>query len=524
MRLSATLLAGTAAILCAASWQAKADEPAANAASTGAADPALIAHGKYLTDAGDCAACHTAKDGKQFAGGLMMNTPFGPISTPNITPDKETGIGNYTDDQFYRLFHNGINAKGERIYPVMPFPWYTKVTRDDTLAIKAYLFSLAPVHAPRKPSGLIFPFNVRAALIGWDAVFLKTGEFKPDPSKSAQVNRGAYLVQGLEHCGECHNGRNLLGDTQVADALAGGPIDKWYAPNITSDKTQGIGRFTDEQIFTYLKTGTEKEMGVVVGPMSQTSHESLRKLTDDDLHAIVAYLKSTPPKKSYTPTHNVLTASETPPGAETYLNYCASCHLQNGKGVEGSVPNLAGNPTVTARGPETILRVIVGGVQAQGSYSPMPAIGVRMTDQEVADATNYIRKAWGNDAPAVAGPGEVAAIRKETKTLMALNADGGCPKVVEPATARAIADPANKVPETLADLNEANMLDHAQTLITKVKAAAPQAKQADIINSLMIAYCPVITANTTLTQSQKVDQFDEWGERLYTQIVSKGQI
>ena len=183
MRLSATLLAGTAAILCAASWQAKADEPAANAASTGAADPALIAHGKYLTDAGDCAACHTAKDGKQFAGGLMMNTPFGPISTPNITPDKETGIGNYTDDQFYRLFHNGINAKGERIYPVMPFPWYTKVTRDDTLAIKAYLFSLAPVHAPRKPSGLIFPFNVRAALIGWDAVFLKTGEFKPDPSK-----------------------------------------------------------------------------------------------------------------------------------------------------------------------------------------------------------------------------------------------------------------------------------------------------------------------------------------------------
>ncbi len=190
------------------------------AAQAAVPDPGLIEHGKYLTNVGDCQACHTAPNGTPFAGGLYMNTPFGPISTPNITPDNDTGIGKITDDQFVRVFHQGIGMKGERLYPVMPFPWYTKVTRDDTLAIKAYLFSLQPVHAPRKPLKLVFPFNIRAALIGWDAVFLKTGVFKPDPTKSPEVNRGAYLVQGLEHCGECHNGNNMLGDTRWRKACA----------------------------------------------------------------------------------------------------------------------------------------------------------------------------------------------------------------------------------------------------------------------------------------------------------------
>ena len=192
-----------------------------------AADAALIAHGKYLATAGDCEACHTASGGKPFAGGLYMNTPFGQVATPNITPDNDTGIGKITDDQFYRVFHAGIGMNGDHLYPVMPFPWYTKVTRDDVLAIKAYLFSLAPVHAPQKPNKMEFPFNVRAGLIGWDLVFLKQGEFKPDPSQSPQVNRGAYLVQGLEHCGECHNGNALFGNSGLSNTLGGGVVDKW---------------------------------------------------------------------------------------------------------------------------------------------------------------------------------------------------------------------------------------------------------------------------------------------------------
>ncbi len=497
--------------------------PAApGALPTGGPDVELIAHGKYLTTAGDCAACHTAPGGKPYAGGLYMNTPFGPISTPNITPDKDTGIGNITDDQFVRVFHQGIGMQGEHLYPVMPFPWYTKVRRDDTLAIKAYLFSLEPVHAPRKPLKLVFPFNIRAALIGWDAVFLKAGEFKPDPKQSAEVNRGAYLVQGLEHCGECHNGNNLLGDTSMAASLRGGPIDKWYAPNITSDKTQGIGRYSDQDVFHYLKTGTSPDMGVVVGPMAQTMHESLGKLTDEDLHDVVAYLKSTPPKEGFKDTKVAANSERVAVNGQAYLNYCASCHLQNGQGLAGAVPNLAGNGTVLAQGPETVLRVILGGINAQGSYSAMPAIGQQMTDQEVADATNYVRSAWGNTAPSQVGPGEVATLRKATATLLGMDLPGGCPKLAETDTARAIATP--EMSKLLSETTQENVLANAELLIQKVRAGAPKATQADIINSLTIAYCPVVAADTSLAGPvQKSEALDGFAERVYTDIVSKGQ-
>ena len=486
------------------------------------ADPALIEHGKYLTTAGDCQACHTAPDGKPFAGGLYMNTPFGPISTPNITPDADTGIGKITDDQFVRVFHQGIGMQGERLYPVMPFPWYTKVTRDDALAIKAYLFSLEPEHAPRKPLKLSFPFNIRAGLIGWDAVFLKTGEFKPNPDVSPQINRGAYLVQGLAHCGECHNANKLVGDAGMAAALRGGPIDKWYAPNITSDKSQGIGKYSEQQIFTYLKTGHEKDMGVVVGPMAQTMHESLGKLTDDDLHDMVAYLKSTPAKEGFTKRQPVAGTVQVAANAQSYLNYCASCHLENGQGLAGQVPKLAGNGVVAAQGPETVIRVILGGINAQGSYSAMPAIGVSMSDQEVADATNYVRQAWGNGAPATAAPGQVANLRKETTTLLAMNLAGGCPKIAQGDTARVIAGAdAQKI---LAATKQDNVLPNAESLIKLVRAGAPKATQADIINSLTIGYCPVVMADASLPDAiQKSQALDGFAERVYTDIVSKGQ-
>ncbi len=486
------------------------------------ADAALIDHGKYLTNAGDCQACHTAPGGKPFAGGLYMNTPFGPISTPNITPDSDTGIGRITDDQFVRVFHQGIGQAGERLYPVMPYPWYTKVTRDDALAIKAYLFSLQPVNAPRKPNKLAFPFNIRAGLIGWDAVFLKTGEFKPNPNLSPQVNRGAYLVQGLAHCGECHNGNNMLGDTEMAAALRGGPIDKWYAPNITSDKSQGIGRFSDDQIFTYLKTGSEKDMGVVVGPMAQTMHESLGKLTDEDLHDIVYYLKSTPPKEGFKQREPVAGTQQVALNGQSYLTYCASCHLQNGQGLAGAVPKLAGNGVVYAQGPQTVIRVIVGGINAQGSYSAMPAVGTGMTDQEVADATNYIRSSWGNDAPAQAGPGQVAAIRQETHTLLAMNLPEGCPKIAESDTARVIAQP--DVQKILAGTTQENSLANVEVLIQKVRAGAPKAAQADIINSLTLGYCPTVMGDKSLeTSVQKSEALDQFAVRVYTDLATKGQ-
>ena len=480
----------------------------------------LVAKGKYLATMGDCEACHTAPNRTHFAGGLYMDTPFGKISTPNITPDKQTGIGNYTDDQFVRVFHAGINARGQYLYPVMPFPWYTKVKRDDVLAIKAYLFSLPPVAAPRKPLEISFPFTIRPALAIWDAMFVKGGVFKPDPTKSAEVNRGAYIVEGLEHCGECHDSRNMLGNGAVAKPLQGGEIDHWYAPNLTSDVRTGIGRYSDDQLFTFLKTGTAPGMGTVVGPMSQTQHDSLSKLDDGDIHAIVAYLKSTPSKAGFAPSVPQGMSQASLPGAQVYLNHCASCHQLDGKGVGNQIPSLVGNGVVKSGGPESVIRVVLGGVEAQGSYGPMPAVGVGMTDQEIADATNYVRAAWGNNAPATTGAGTVGNLRTKNQTYLSGTLPTGCPKVVQPDLVSVVNGP--EVQSLLKSTNAGNMLQNVNQLVAKTKAASPHAKQADIVNSLTIAYCPIVRDDSSLSKQAQLLQLNQFGERVYTQLSQKG--
>ena len=482
-----------------------------------------VARGKYLADAGDCAACHTADGGRPFAGGLGMNSPFGVIMTPNITPDRDTGIGGWSDDEFYRVFHEGIGKGGEHLYPAMPFPWYTKVTRDDVLAIKAYLFTLEPVHAPKQPNRMAFPFNVRAGLAAWDEAFLKVGTFESDPKQSAEVNRGAYLVQGLGHCGECHNGNSLLGNAKMSDRLQGGEINNWYAPNITSDMQTGIGRYTDAQVFTYLKTGAEPHMGVVAGPMAQTLHESLQKLTDPDLHAIVAYLKSTPAEADTKTSHPAEFASVRAPGAGTYLNFCASCHQANGKGLEGAIPALAGNGAVLAGGPQTIIRVILGGLEAQTTYGPMPSVGSGMTDQQVADVANYVRQSWGNAAPPTAAAGMVGDLRKITHTLLTGTLPSGCPSIADTGLKAAIEAPGGKIADTMKSMTLATVMQSVDTMLAQVKAADPQAKQADIINSLTIAYCPVVAQDKSLSAPQKAAELGQFSQMVYTQLADGGK-
>ena len=355
--LLARTLAASIAIALTVSVGRAADPPAAD----------QVARGKYLSDAGGCVACHTNPGGEPFAGGRYLPTPFGPLPTPNITPDQDTGIGKITDDQFYRVFHQGIGDDGEYLYPAMPYPWYTKVTRDDVLAIKAYLMTVKPVHAPRLPSKMSFPFNIRTGLLAWNEAFFHEGTFEPDPSKSAAVNRGAYLVQGLGHCGACHNGRGVLGNGPAARPLQGGPIQDWYAPNLTSDVHEGIGKYSDDQLVTYLKTGQAEGIGVAAGPMSETIHDSLSKLTDEDLRAMVAYLKSTPAEASYKDTQRTGFAGPVPAGRETYLSYCASCHQSNGQGVPGAVASLVNNGSVLAGGPQDVIRTVLGGIEAKGT-------------------------------------------------------------------------------------------------------------------------------------------------------------
>nr|WP_294506389.1 cytochrome c [uncultured Rhodopila sp.] len=481
----------------------------------------LIARGKYLADAGDCVACHTKKDGQPYAGGLYLNTPFGQLASPNITPDKETGIGNWTDDQFYRALHEGIDNDGDYIYPAMPYPYYTKVTRDDALAIKAYLFSLQPVQSKRPPSKMEFPFNIRSGLLAWNQLFFHAGTFQPDPSKSPEINRGAYLVEGLGHCGGCHNGRILAGNSSEAERLQGGELQNWYAPNITADVRQGVGKYSDEQLVTYLKTGMAQGVGVANGPMAETIHDSLSKLTDADLHAMVAYLKSTPAKTTYDNTHQTAFTGASAVGRDAYLNNCASCHQLDGKGINGAVVPLVGAASVLAGGPQDVIRVVLGGVEARGSNAPMPAIGAGMTDQDIADVVNYVRQAWGNSAPATAAGGMVGDLRKVTATAM--NLRGDCPKIEQPEIAAVVNDPKSGIGDALHGLTLVNVEQVAEQIVPKVKAAAPHAQQADIVNGLTAAYCPVIKQDAQVQGVQKVIQFNNFSDQVYSVLTSKGK-
>lgn len=483
----------------------------------------LVKRGEYLAVLGDCAACHTAKGGPKFAGGLSMETPFGPIFTPNITPDKQTGIGNITDDQFYRVLHDGIGMKGEHLYPVMPFPWYTQVTRGDALAIKAYLFSLDPVHRANPPNGMAFPFNQRAGLAVWDKLFLNKGPFRPDPSKSAEVNRGAYIVQGLGHCGECHNGRNLLGDTRLADQLQGGPIQNWYAPNITNDVANGIGKYTDDQLFAYLKTGVAAGMGIAAGPMAETVHDSLSRVTDPDIRAVIAYLRSAPGTATYQSATRTAFTGQRPLGETTYLNNCASCHQLNGKGIAGQVPSLAGNGSVLAKGSQDVIRAILGGMEARGSYAPMPAVGHGLTDQQIADVTNYVRQAWGNKAPPNASPGAVGTLRPVTFTAMNMGPGEKCPAIGQPDLAAAVADPKSGIADALRAMTLDTVLQTAQAVVGKVKGAVPGAKRADIVNGLTAAYCSVVRQDSRVPTPLKVAMLDTFSERVYSVLQSNGK-
>ena len=479
----------------------------------------LIEKGKYLTTAGGCLACHQKPGGEPFAGGRPIQTPFGSISSPNITPDKETGIGNYDDDKFYRAMHEGLGEKGEYLYPVFPFTSYTKVTRDDVLAIKAYLFSLKPVHSPREASSLPFPYNIRASLLVWRELFFKAGEFKPDPQKSAQINRGAYLVDGLEHCGECHTKRNWLGGSEKG-ALQGGSLQGWYAPNITSDWATGIGSWSEDELFGYLKTGSSPKRGVASGPMAEVVHENLKLLTDDDVRAMAVYLKSTIPE-AVKAESGAGTFEPGVAGAGLYVSHCASCHQLGGQGIEGKIPPLAENGSVTAAGPENVVKVMIAGLPASGNYGPMPSYAAILDDGQIASVANYVRTAWSNKGAANADSVLVSTVRKGTKVMLALGEGGSQCPVDMPAGQKAVVDKANaEAQDLLQSTRNDNLAAAVGQLVPRMKAALPDASPADIVNGLTVAFCPSVEKQTGLSLGQKRELLDMFSQLAYTQAVA----
>jgi mono/diheme cytochrome c family protein len=369
-------------------------------------DAALLKKGEYLARAGDCIACHTAREGKTFAGGLPMKTPFGTIYTSNITPDPATGIGTWTSDQFYQMMHNGRVPDGGLVYPAMPFASYTKVTREDSDAIYAYLRSIPPVKQLNREHDLRFPFNNRSLIIGWRTLFFKAGEFKPDPTKSADWNRGAYLVEGLGHCGMCHTAINALGGSSESQAFEGGliPMQNWYAPSLTSNKEAGLGDWSIEEITDYLRKGVSAR-GAVYGPMAEVVYNSLQYLDDDDTRAMAVYLKGlaqgTSPEKPAKPLPSAESSLLVSLGKPIYDRECAHCHGTVGLGMPPHYPPLADNQSIQMVSAVNAIRMVLNGGYPPGTAGNpmpygMPPFAHRLSDDEVAAVVTFIRTSWGN--------------------------------------------------------------------------------------------------------------------------------
>ena len=374
-----------------------------------------IERGRYLAVLGDCVGCHTAPGGKPFAGGVALETPFGALVGPNITPDVATGIGAWSEDDFRRAMHEGIGRDGARLYPAMPYPAYTKVTRDDVSAIWAYLRTLDPVRNEVQPNQLRFPFNVRRpATSTWDLINFKPGVFQPDPAKSDVWNRGAYLVEGLGHCGTCHTPKNITGGDRGSEALQGALLQDWYAPDLTEDPRTGIGSWSIEEIVRYLKTGANS-YDIASGPMAEAVSNSTSKMTDADLLAIATYLKDRAPRSGRAASALAADDPRMATGKAIYEDRCAACHSYSGAGVPTLFPRLASAPLVQSADPTSLIRVVLIGNRAVAtSAAPtapaMPAFSWNLNDTEIADVLTYVRNTWGNAASAVQ-PEDVTKLR-----------------------------------------------------------------------------------------------------------------
>lgn len=382
----------------------------------------MVKRGEYLTRAADCQTCHTKPDGVPFAGGRALKIPGGTLYSPNITASKKGGIGDWTDDQFVRAVTQGIDDSGNQMYPAMPYTSYAKMSRDDVLAIKAYLFSLAPVDGRRPRSDISFPFNQRWAIRLWKALYFDDKPFAPDNAKSPEWNRGAYLVEALGHCGECHTPRNVFLGLKTSQALSGGEAEGWVAYNITPDKTSGIGGWSDDELMRYFSTGAVPGKGFANGPMGEAVEASLHYLTDADKKAIIAYLRSVPAVKgnadkpryaSGNPKAATANADGDSSGARLYAYYCASCHGGADRPVAPQYTAMTNESTVGAGSPNNIVMVILSGThRVNDPKVRMPAFINSFTDDQVASLANYLTGRYGNTNAKVSA-GDVKDLRAQ---------------------------------------------------------------------------------------------------------------
>ncbi len=358
-----------------------------------------VSRGEYITRAADCAACHTAPGGTPFAGGRAFILPFGVLYSPNITPDQGTGIAGYSDDEWVRVLHEGVGRGGKHLYPAMPYTSYTQMTREDALAVKAYLMSLAPVRNAIPANRIGFPFNQRWGMFFWNLLNNPDRRFQPDNTKSADYNRGAYLVDVLGHCGECHTPRNLMMGLKNSKKFAGEEQVGWRAYNLTSDRGSGLGGWTDAQLEQYLSTGHAEGHGPASGPMAEAVEYSLRYLKPEDIHAMVVYLRTIPAQPDGPPA--VQAGSPVAPadtlGPRLFVQACAGCHLPSGEGRQSAWAGLAGSHTAGDPAGTNLVQVLTQGTQigtSEGLMFMHPFTG-NYTDEELAALANYTSSQFG---------------------------------------------------------------------------------------------------------------------------------
>lgn len=373
-----------------------------------------VSAGRYQAVLADCAACHTVPGGKPFAGGAPLETPFGRLVPSNITPDPETGIGRWSYADFRGAVKHGVGKDGKRLYPAMPYPAYSSMTEADIADLWAYFQRIEPVSNRVVSNQLPFPFNIRTAMIGWNLLNFSPKEFAPDPTKSPEWNRGAYIVNGPAHCGTCHTPKNLTGGDKSEQFLRGANLQGWVAPDITNDGHKGIGQWTAEDIVTYLKTGANR-FDVASGPMAEAITHSTQYWTDADLTAVATYLKDIKGDGAPPPQPRAASDPAMVAGKAVYLDRCAACHVSSGEGQPLLFPKLAKGPTVNGEDPASLIRVVLEGSQAVGTAThptapAMPSFAWNLDDDAVANVLTYVRNSWGNAAPAVSA-GQVRDMR-----------------------------------------------------------------------------------------------------------------
>jgi len=386
------------------------------------ASPELIEQGAYVARLGDCAACHTAPGGRPFAGGLAIASPVGAIYSTNITPDRDTGIGAYTYGEFERAVRRGVDRHGRSLYPAMPYPAFSRISDADLAALYAYLMhGVAPVAQPDRASGIPWPLSMRWPLAYWRALFAPRAPASvPAPGGADPVlARGAYLVEGLGHCGACHTPRAITLQEKALDArggplyLSGGSIDNWVAPSLRGEAASGLGGVGEDELVELLKTGRNGR-SAIFGSMVDAVEHSTQYFTDADLHAVARYLKSLPPRREEAaPAYDAAVAKAlhagdaAAAGARLYLDNCAACHRSDGRGYAQVYPALAGNPAVNGGNPASLIRLVLGGGAMPGTEGgptqfAMPPFGARLSDQDVAQVLSFVRSSWGNRGDAVA--------------------------------------------------------------------------------------------------------------------------